>query len=237
MSFPKRWGSDYSSLEEQDLQLAGNASISIPPSNWVIFFLKSSGSPGGKRPRAGHVCPPMLIVLKELSVKPSLGGRGLELSHFEQTQIHLHRRPAQADPSPDRAAPHLLQPDRHGDRTARAAANPNLQNIPIRTEEGRRIRQAFIPEPGWMMLSADYSQIELRILAHYSRGRDPGRSLSGRSGYPYAGRPPIVFGVFPEKVDAEMRRQAKVINFGILYGMSAFGLSKELGISNREARP
>ena len=116
-----------------------------------------------------------------------------------------------------------------------SSSEPNLQNIPVRTEEGRRIRQAFIPEPDWKMLSADYSQIELRILAHYSEDEtlmeafQEGQDIHSRTAAE-------LFNCPPEAVTSEMRRQAKVINFGILYGMSAFGLSKELGINNREAQ-
>ncbi|MEW6186219.1 MAG: DNA polymerase I [Thermodesulfobacteriota bacterium] len=116
-----------------------------------------------------------------------------------------------------------------------SSSEPNLQNIPVRTEEGRRIRQAFIPEQGWEMLSADYSQIELRILAHYSEDLtlvtafQEGQDIHTRTAAE-------LFHCLPAQVTPDMRRQAKVINFGILYGMSAFGLAKELGISNREAQ-
>jgi DNA polymerase-1 len=116
-----------------------------------------------------------------------------------------------------------------------SSSEPNLQNIPVRTEEGRRIRQAFIPEAGWRMLSADYSQIELRILAHYSEDEtlieafQQGQDIHNRTAAE-------LFSCPPQEVTSEMRRQAKVINFGILYGMSAFGLSRELGINNREAQ-
>ncbi len=116
-----------------------------------------------------------------------------------------------------------------------SSSEPNLQNIPIRTEEGRRIRQAFIPEPGWKMLSFDYSQIELRILAHASE--DETLVEAFRTGQDIHSRTAAeLFNVNPGEITSEMRRQAKVINFGILYGMSAFGLSKELGINNREAQ-
>ncbi|MBA4393999.1 MAG: DNA polymerase I [Desulfobacca sp.] len=116
-----------------------------------------------------------------------------------------------------------------------SSSEPNLQNIPVRTEEGRRIRQSFIPEPGWKMLSFDYSQIELRILAHYSE--DETLVEAFRKGQDIHSRTAAeLFNVEPEQITSEMRRQAKVINFGILYGMSAFGLSKELGIPNREAQ-
>ncbi|MBE0597410.1 MAG: DNA polymerase I [Desulfuromonadales bacterium] len=116
-----------------------------------------------------------------------------------------------------------------------SSSDPNLQNIPIRTEEGRRIREAFIPADGNLLLSADYSQVELRILAHladepalresFARGEDIHTRTASE-----------IFGIFPEMVTPEMRRQAKTINFGVLYGMSAFGLAKELGIGRREAQ-
>jgi len=116
-----------------------------------------------------------------------------------------------------------------------SSSEPNLQNIPVRTEEGRRIRQAFIADPGWVLLSADYSQIELRIMAHYSQ--DPNLTAAFQAGEDVHARTAAeLFNVTPDGVTADMRRQAKVINFGIIYGMSAFGLSKELGIGAREAQ-
>jgi DNA polymerase I len=116
-----------------------------------------------------------------------------------------------------------------------SSTNPNLQNIPIRTELGREIRAAFIAEPGHILLAADYSQIELRLLAHYSKDKllveafrrgDDVHTLTASQ----------VFGVPPLMVTADHRRQAKVVNFGIVYGLSAFGLSQQLGIEPSEAR-
>ncbi len=116
-----------------------------------------------------------------------------------------------------------------------SSSDPNLQNIPIRTEEGRRIREAFIAEPGWKILSADYSQIELRLLAHLSGDENlidaftKGEDVHARTASE-------VWEVSPDEVTADMRREAKVINFGIIYGMSSFGLSKELEISPKQAQ-
>jgi len=116
-----------------------------------------------------------------------------------------------------------------------SSANPNLQNIPIRTELGREIRAAFIAEPGHVLLAADYSQIELRLLAHYSKDKllveafrrgDDIHTLTASQ----------VFGVPPLMVTPDHRRHAKVVNFGIVYGLSAFGLSQQLGIEPGEAR-
>ncbi len=116
-----------------------------------------------------------------------------------------------------------------------SSSDPNLQNIPIRGEEGRKIREAFVAEDGFVLLSADYSQIELRVLAHLSRDellleaflRD--EDIHSRVAQE-------VFRVGPADVTSEMRRTAKVINFGVVYGISGFGLAKELGVSPREAQ-
>jgi DNA polymerase-1 len=115
-----------------------------------------------------------------------------------------------------------------------SSSDPNLQNIPIRSEEGRRIRQSFIPEDGWLMISADYSQIELRILAHLARDNTLCEAFHTDEDI-HARTASNIFGVPLKDVTPEMRRQAKVINFGIIYGMSAFGLGKELNIELKVA--
>ncbi len=115
-----------------------------------------------------------------------------------------------------------------------SSSEPNLQNIPVRTPEGRRIRAAFVAGPGMLLLSADYSQIELRVLAHLTR--DPVLVEAFRRGEDIHRRTAAeVFGVEPEAVTPEMRRQAKVINFGIIYGMGPQRLSRELGITVAQA--
>jgi DNA polymerase-1 len=116
-----------------------------------------------------------------------------------------------------------------------SSADPNLQNIPVRTEEGRRIRRAFVAPPGQRIVAADYSQIELRIMAHLSG--DPGLTEAFASGQDvHRATAAEVFGVAPEKVDGEQRRAAKAINFGLMYGMSAFGLARQLGVDQGAAR-
>jgi DNA polymerase I len=115
-----------------------------------------------------------------------------------------------------------------------SSRDPNLQNIPVRGELGGQIRQAFVPENGQVFLSADYSQMELRILAHFSE--DPILLKAFKDGIDiHRQTAAVVFGIHPELVTPEMRRQAKVVNFGIIYGMSAFGLAKQLGVGNRLA--
>jgi len=116
-----------------------------------------------------------------------------------------------------------------------SSSNPNLQNIPIRTLEGKRIRQAFIAAPDCVLISADYSQIELRVLAHLSEDETLLEAFASNEDI-HTRTASDVFGVFPQMVSPDMRRQAKVINFGILYGMSAFGLAKELGVPQKIAQ-
>ena len=116
-----------------------------------------------------------------------------------------------------------------------ASTDPNLQNIPVRTAEGRRIREAFIAPPGHVLVSADYSQIELRIMAHLSEdpallkafheGRDIHRATAGE-----------IFGVPPDDVTTDQRRYIKAVNFGLIYGMGAFGLAQQLGIERGAAQ-
>jgi len=115
-----------------------------------------------------------------------------------------------------------------------SSADPNLQNIPIRTEEGRRIRQAFIAPPGWKIMAADYSQIELRIMAHLSGDEGLLRAL-GNGGDVHRATAAEVFGIPPEQITANQRSAAKAINFGLMYGMSAFGLARQLNIDRGEA--
>ena len=116
-----------------------------------------------------------------------------------------------------------------------SSSDPNLQNIPIRTDEGMEIRRAFVPRKGWTLVSADYSQIELRILAHYANDEILIEAFRNEEDI-HTRTATEVFQVFPSFVTSELRRQAKVINFGIIYGMSPYGLSKELGISQKMAK-
>lgn len=116
-----------------------------------------------------------------------------------------------------------------------SSSDPNLQNIPIRTAEGRRIRQAFVAAPGYKLLAADYSQIELRIMAHLAQ--DEGLLHAFRNGLDvHRATAAEVFGVPLDEVSAEQRRRAKAINFGLIYGMSAFGLAKQIDVARGEAQ-
>ncbi len=117
-----------------------------------------------------------------------------------------------------------------------SSSDPNLQNIPVRSEEGRRIRQAFIAEPGYVLLAADYSQIELRIMAHLSRDRGLLDAFAAGQDIHRATAAEVFAVETPEAVSGEQRRAAKAINFGLIYGMSAFGLARNLGIDQGRAR-
>ena len=115
-----------------------------------------------------------------------------------------------------------------------SSSDPNLQNIPVRTEEGRRIRQAFIAPPGWVVMAADYSQVELRIMAHLSGDEGLLRAFH-TGGDVHRATAAEVFGVPPEEITTNQRRAAKAINFGLMYGMSAFGLARALSVDRGEA--
>ncbi len=116
-----------------------------------------------------------------------------------------------------------------------SSSNPNLQNIPIKDEEGREIRRAFIPQEGWSLIAADYSQIELRILSHYSDDKILIQAFNNDEDI-HTRTAAEVFQLLPSLITPDVRRQAKAINFGIVYGMSPFGLSKTLGISQKMAK-
>jgi DNA polymerase-1 len=117
-----------------------------------------------------------------------------------------------------------------------SSSDPNLQNIPVRSEEGRRIRRAFVPEEGWRMLAADYSQIELRIMAHLSGDKGLLEAFAAGEDIHRATAAEVFGAESPEAVTSEQRRSAKAINFGLIYGMSAFGLARQLGIERGAAQ-
>ena len=147
---------------------------------------------------------------------------------------YIDKLPLQVNPSSKRIHTSYHQAVASTGRLS--STDPNLQNIPIRTEEGRRIREAFVPEKGQRLLAADYSQIELRIMAHLSN--DPGLNEAFEKGLDvHRATAAEVFGVGGvEQVEDDQRRAAKAINFGLIYGMSAFGLAKQLDIARGEAQ-
>ncbi len=183
-------------------------------------------TPGGEQSTAQEV-------LEELALKhplPALLLRHRQLSKLKGT--YLDALPALVHPEDGRIHASFNQSVAATGRLS--SSDPNLQNIPVRTEEGKQIRQAFIARPGWKLLTADYSQIELRILAHFSA--DPALVRAFELDHDIhsvvAAR---IFGVPESQVDGSMRRVAKTVNFGVIYGLSAYGLASRLGISQAEA--
>jgi DNA polymerase-1 len=182
----------------------------------------------------GRTISTAVDVLEELAENHPIARMVLDYRQLTKLKsTYVDALPALINPSTGRLHTTFGQT---GTATGRlSSANPNLQNIPIRTELGRGIRAAFIAEPGHVLLTADYSQIELRLLAHFSR--DPLLVEAYRRGDDiHTLTASQVFGVPPLMVMPDHRRQAKVVNFGIVYGLSAFGLSQQLGIEPGEAK-
>ncbi len=189
-----------------------------------------------------------LPVLKRTKTGPSTDQEVLErlsLEHDLPAEVLSYRSLAKLKGTYVDALPALINPTTGRIHTSfnqtvtatgrLSSSDPNLQNIPVRTEVGRRIRRAFVAEEGWRLLSCDYNQIELRILAHLSQ--DPVLMEAFAAGEDIHARTAAeVFGVTPEAVDADQRRMAKVVNFGIVYGLSPFGLARDLKVSREEAR-
>ena len=173
-------------------------------------------------------------VMQELSIDYAIPKLILEYRSYNKLKsTYTDKLPLQVNSKTRRIHTNYIQT---GTSTGRLASkDPNLQNIPIRTEEGRKIRQAFIAPRGHQLIAADYSQVELRIMAHFSQ--DPGLLTAFEQGLDvHASTAAEVFGVDIDDVTPLQRRSAKAINFGLMYGMSAFGLSKQLGISRKEAQ-
>ena len=173
-------------------------------------------------------------VLQKLAEDYPLPARILDYRSLAKLMsTYIEKLPRMADPKMGRVHTNFSQATAVTGRLA--SSDPNLQNIPVRTEEGRRIREAFIPAEGCKLLSADYSQIELRIMAHIAE--DENLLAAFREGKDvHQATAAEIFGVPLDEVNSEQRRYAKVINFGLIYGMSAFGLAGNLGIERSAAQ-
>jgi DNA polymerase I len=218
--------------EEKIHRLAGEKfNINSPKQLQTILFEKLK-LPKGKKTKEGYSTD--VGVLSDLARSHELPAEILayrSLSKLKSTYVDA--LPALIHPQTGRIHTSYNQTVAATGRLS--SSNPNLQNIPIRTLEGKRIRQAFIADPGCVLISADYSQIELRVLAHLSEDETLLEAFASNEDI-HTRTASDVFGVFPQMVNPDMRRQAKVINFGILYGMSAFGLAKELGVPQKTAQ-
>lgn len=219
-------------LEQQAYELAGQPFNLGSPKQLAEIFFDKLGMPVVKKTATGARSTNE-EVLEKLAEDYPLPARILEhrgLAKLKST--YTDKLPQLVLPATGRIHTHYAQAVAVTGRLA--SADPNLQNIPVRSAEGRRIREAFIAGPGRKIASADYSQIELRIMAHlsgdaallkaFADGADIHRATASE-----------VFGVPLEQVSSEQRRYAKVINFGLIYGMGRFGLAKNLGIDNRAA--
>ncbi len=190
--------------------------------------------PAPQRHGRGKTISTAADVLEELAPEHEIVRKVLEYRQLAKLKgTYVDALPALVNPRTGRLHTSFNQT---GAATGRlSSSNPNLQNIPIRTELGRQIRAAFLPREGWKLMVADYSQIELRLLAHMSRC--PLLLEAFRNGEDIHTRTAAeVFGVPPLMVTAEMRRRAKAVNFGMIYGLSAFGLAAQLDVSKQEAQ-
>jgi DNA polymerase-1 len=220
-------------LEKEIWKLAGSEfNVNSPTQLAEILFDKLNLQPNARRGKA-KARSTAADVLEELSAQHPLPAKIIEYREVAKLKsTYVDALPKLIHPETRRLHTSFSQT---GTATGRlSSSDPNLQNIPIRTELGREIRAAFVAEKGKILLSADYSQIELRIMAHFSK--DPVLVEAFRNGEDiHARTAQEVFGVGPMAQNAEHRRAAKAINFGIIYGLSPFGLAQQLGIEQKEA--
>jgi DNA polymerase-1 len=226
-------GQKIMALEAQAYELAGQPFNLASPKQLAEILFEKQGLPIKKKTPSGGPSTDE-EVLSELALDYPLPKLLLEhrsLSKLKGT--YTDKLPRMVNPQTGRVHTHFSQASVVTGRLA--STDPNLQNIPVRSEEGRKIRTAFIAPPGSSIVSADYSQIELRIMAHlsgderlleaFAQGEDVHRATAGE-----------IFGVTPLEVGPDQRRVAKSINFGLIYGMSAFGLARQLGLERSAAQ-
>ena len=220
-------------IETEAHQLAGQPFNLNSPKQLAEILFERQGLPVVKR-TATKAPSTDEEVLEQLALDYPLPKKLLEFRSLAKLKgTYTDKLPRMVNPATGRVHTSFAQATAVTGRLA--SSDPNLQNIPVRTAEGRRIRSAFIAPPGHALVSADYSQVELRIMAHlsndarlldaFARGEDVHRATAAE-----------IFGITPLEVDSDQRRAAKVINFGLIYGMSAFGLARELGLERSAAQ-
>jgi DNA polymerase-1 len=221
-------------LEREIHELAGEPfNVGSPKQLGEILFDRL-GLPGGKKSAKTGAYTTDSSVLETLAQLHPLPQKLLDWRQIAKLKsTYADSLVEQINPATGRVHTSYAMADTTTGRLA--SKDPNLQNIPIRTEEGRRIRRAFIAEEGHLLVSADYSQIELRLVAHVA-GIEGLKQAFQDGADIHAITASQVFGVPVEGMDPMIRRRAKAINFGIIYGISAFGLAQQLGISNGEAK-
>ena len=219
-------------LMEDIYRLAGEAfNLNSPQQLQKVLFEKLK-LPTGRKTKTGYSTD--VSVLEQLAFEHELPKHILDYRHLAKMKsTYIDALPQLIHPQTGRIHTSLNQTITETGRLS--SSNPNLQNIPIRSDLGRQIRRAFVAAPGHRLISADYSQIELRLLAHFTR--DAVLTEAFRQGQDIHTRTAMdVFGVAASAVDGNMRRMAKTVNFGIIYGLSPFGLASRLHITNEEAR-
>ena len=230
----KRLGTQSAEVANKIYELAGEKfNIGSPKQLGVVLFEKMK-LPIPVKYGKGKKISTAQDVLDELAPDHEVVRHVLEYRQLTKLKsTYIDTLPQLIDPQTGRVHTTFNQT---GTATGRLSSNnPNLQNIPIRTELGREIRAAFVAQDGNLLLAADYSQIELRLLAHYSE--DPLLTKAFRQGHDiHQLTASEVFGIPKDEIDAEHRRRAKAVNFGIVYGLSPFGLAQQLGIEQKEAK-
>ncbi len=221
-----------SEIEKEIFYLAGEEfNINSPQQLGRILFEKLKLKKGRKTKRGYSTDTSVLTSLKDIHPLPGLVLEYRSLMKLRNSYIDV--LPGLINPDTGRVHTSFNQAVTATGRLS--SSNPNLQNIPIKGDLGKKIREAFISEPGYLLLSADYSQIELRLLAHFSK--DPVLLEAFHEGKDIHTQTAVeVFGVHPNLVTPALRRHAKVINFGIIYGMGPYSLAKELGITPKKAK-
>ena len=223
---------DIYAIERKVAAAAGTDFNINSPKQLAFLLFEKLGLPPVKKTKTGYSTDvEVLERLKDLHEIPSLVLEYRTVAKIRSTYVDV--LPGRIDPRDGRIHTTLSQTQAATGRLS--SSDPNLQNIPIRTDLGRRIRAGFVAEKGNLFVGADYSQVELRLLAHLSGDAELIRRFRQGDDI-HTATAAAVFGVGPSGVTPELRRRAKVINFGILYGMSPFGLSRELGIGGKEAK-
>ena len=220
-------------LEAEIHDLAGETFNVGSPSQVGEILFERMGLDGGKRGKTGKYSTPA-DVLEDLATEHDLPARVLDWRQLQKLKS-TYTDALQEHVNPDTGRVHTSYSIAGANTGRLASTDPNLQNIPVRTEEGRRIREAFVAEPGKVLVSLDYSQIELRILAHIA-GIDALREAFAQGQDIHAATASEMFGVPLDAMTPDVRRQAKAINFGVIYGISGWGLARNLRIPRGEAQ-